>query len=272
MKINYPIWVKDIINILHSNGYEAYLVGGCVRDSILNKSINDYDITTNALPSEMVELFNSEGYTVIPTGIVHGTVTILKYKHSVEITTYRIDNEYINNRKPKAVTFTSSLYEDLKRRDFTINAMAYNDLEGLIDPLNGLSDLNNKTIKAVGNPILRFHEDALRILRCIRFSCTLNFKIDRYTTSALISSYYLLNNIAKERIRDELCKILLSDRPNLLIALKDYKVLELIIPEYTITLDFDQNNKWHIYNLFDHMNIALNATKGLPLTCKLAIL
>lgn len=204
-----PEKVKFIIDRFKNNNYEAFIVGGSVRDSLLNRKVNDYDITTNALPSITKSLFDK----TIPTGIKHGTITILIDKESFEVTTYRIDGEYIDNRKPKEVIFVSDIEKDLSRRDFTINALAYNPDFGIKDYFNGIDDLNNKIIRAVGEPNLRFQEDALRILRAIRFAAQLNFKIEENTLSAIKTNNKLIKNISKERIRDELLKMLTSNNP-----------------------------------------------------------
>lgn len=204
-----PEKVKFIIDRFKNNNYEAFIVGGSVRDSLLNRKVNDYDITTNALPSITESLFDK----TIPTGIKHGTITILIDKESFEVTTYRIDGEYIDNRKPKEVIFVSDIEKDLSRRDFTINALAYNPDFGIKDYFNGIDDLNNKIIRAVGEPNLRFQEDALRILRAIRFAAQLNFKIEENTLSAIKTNNKLIKNISKERIRDELLKMLTSNNP-----------------------------------------------------------
>mgnify|MGYP002747897424 FL=1 len=173
-KINIPGSVKLIIDVLENNGYEAFAVGGCVRDTILDREPQDWDITTSALPEQVKELFNR----TLDTGIQHGTVTVMIKHVGYEVTTYRIDGEYNDSRHPESVEFTSNLIEDLKRRDFTINAMAYNEREGLVDAFDGINDINNKIIRCVGEPEERFGEDALRILRAVRFSAQLGFDID----------------------------------------------------------------------------------------------
>lgn len=207
MNIFIPKDVSFIIDTFYKNGYEAFMVGGCVRDSILNKPPTDYDITTSALPEVTESLFKN----TIPTGLKHGTVTVVINKSSYEITTYRTESTYINNRKPEKVTFVSDIKEDLSRRDFTINALAYNNKVGLIDYYNGIDDLKNKIIRAVGVANTRFNEDALRMLRAIRFSSQLNFTIEENTYLAIKNNSSLLQNISKERINSELCKILLSN-------------------------------------------------------------
>ena len=192
------------LDLLYKNGYEAFLVGGCVRDFILKRPFNDYDITTNALPEQIKQVFSC--YKTIDTGIKHGTVTVLLDDLPIEITTYRIDGEYEDNRHPKEVIFSESLREDLSRRDFTVNALAYNG--NLIDYFNGLEDINNKIIRCVGNPDKRFNEDGLRIMRCLRFASVLGFDIEKNTARAVIDNRDLLNNISVERIYAEFSKLL----------------------------------------------------------------
>ena len=186
------------INILIQNGYKAYAVGGAVRDGYLMRDISDVDVTTSATPNEVIEVFS--GYTVIPTGIKHGTVTLLIDNDAIEITTFRSESVYEDNRHPKSVEFVSNVESDLMRRDFTINAMAYNDAEGLIDPYGGRSDCDSKIIRAVGNAEERFQEDALRILRALRFASKLGFTIEKETSKAIFKYSHLLKNISAERI------------------------------------------------------------------------
>lgn len=263
--------IKQLFSYFKENGHELYLVGGCVRDFYMDRKINDFDMTTSATPEEMMELANKYDIKVIPTGIKHGTLTFVLDHVHVEITTYRCESEYENNRRPKDVTFTRSLKEDVQRRDFTINALALNE-DGLQDFYGGLEDIQKKVIRAVGDPDLRFNEDALRIMRCLRFAFQLNFDIEENTWNALKRNAHLLNNISKERIRDELCKMLLSEKKDMLVTLRDCGVLDIIIPEYVKTYDFEQHSSWHIYDVFYHHVEALNATKGYTLNMKLAIL
>lgn len=217
MEIFIPKDVSFLIDSIYENGYEAFMVGGCVRDSVLNLIPNDYDITTNAKPKEIINIFKD--YKIIDTGIKHGTVSIILNNNIYEITTYRIEGEYENNRRPKTVEFTSSIEEDLRRRDFTINAMAYNKQFGIIDKFNGLEDLQNRIIKTVGNPDERFKEDGLRMIRAIRFSSKLGFNIDENTLNGIYKNSYIIKNISTERINDEFTKILLSDNPQNIILL-----------------------------------------------------
>ena len=208
-KIKIPSNVNVLIHTLQSQGYSAYIVGGCVRDSLLRRKPNDWDICTSATPDEMLNIFKD--YRIIETGLKHGTVTILIDDEAYEVTTFRIDGEYSDNRRPDSVTFTDKLIEDLSRRDFTINAMAYNDEEGLIDPFGGVKDISNILIRCVGDACTRFDEDALRVLRALRFSCQLGFAVEASTGIAILNKASLLKNISKERINAEFCKMLCTE-------------------------------------------------------------
>ncbi len=251
MRIDLPDEVKEIIKVLMNNKYEGYAVGGCIRDLILNRKPNDWDITTNAKPQELMEIFNS--YYIIPTGLKHGTVTLMINNNPYEITTYRIEGKYSDNRRPDEVEFTNDITKDLSRRDFTINAMAYNDFNGLIDPFKGLEDLSAKKIKCVGDPERRFNEDALRMLRGIRFSSQLEFQIDFKTKRSIITNSYLLENISKERINVELNKILLSNTPSKGIRnLVETNLIKHIIPDIIDTIGFQQHNTHHSMDVFEH--------------------
>ncbi|MPM53845.1 CCA-adding enzyme [bioreactor metagenome] len=230
--IRLPEEVKFIINNLESKGFEAFAVGGCIRDILIEKTPTDWDITTNAKPDEVKFLFEELGYKVIETGIKHGTVAILVNKNQYEVTTYRIEKEYLDNRHPSEVFFTNVLKEDLLRRDFTINAMAYNENKGLIDYFQGLTHLEERRIKTVGDAEDRFREDSLRILRAIRFSTTLKYSIDKDVEEGIRHTCKLLLNISKERVRDEFIKVLLSDTPSYGIKkLCDLGAMEFIIPQ-----------------------------------------
>lgn len=221
--IKVPEDVQFIIDTLSKNGYEAYIVGGCVRDSILNRKINDWDMTTSAKPEQVIKLFDK----VILTGIKHGTVTIVLNDNQYEVTTYRSDGEYDDNRHPIKVEFVNDLKEDLARRDFTINAMVYNSSLGLKDYFNGIDDLEKKIVKTVGNAKLRFSEDALRMMRAVRFSAQLDFDIDLDTLKAINEVSLNIESISKERIRDEFNKILLSN-PEKIMVLKSSGLLKHI--------------------------------------------
>lgn len=227
LKISLPKEVKHIIDILTQNGYEAYAVGGCVRDSILGRVPGDWDITTSALPQQVKALFRR----TIDTGIQHGTVTIMLGKNGYEVTTYRIDGKYEDSRHPESVEFTPNLEEDLKRRDFTINAMAYNDENGVVDIFGGIDDIRNRIIRCVGNAHDRFTEDALRILRAVRFSAQLGFEIDKATKDAARELAPTLVKISRERIHTELNKLLLSDNPDYFLVVYELGVMKVIIPE-----------------------------------------
>lgn len=229
MFILLPEYVSIIIDILERSGFEAYVVGGSVRDMVVGKAPDDYDVTTNAHPFEVAALFK-EKYRVVETGLKHGTVTVINDGKAVEITTYRIDGDYIDNRKPESVTFTNSLDNDLSRRDFTINALAYNNSSGIIDLFGGICDIENKTLRCIGNAKERFCEDALRILRALRFSSRLDFEIEKLTSDAVISERELLNNISKERIFSELVKIFDTDfNERLSSVLIKYKAVFLVV-------------------------------------------
>ena len=217
MEIYLPQKVKFIIDKMYERGYEAFIVGGCVRDSILGITPNDYDITTNAKPEEIIDIFKD--FKIIDNGIKHGTVGIIIEKEVYEITTYRIEGEYENNRRPKNVEFALDIEDDLKRRDFTINAIVYNDKLGIIDKFDGIKDIKNKIVKTVGNPDERFNEDGLRLVRAIRFSSKLNFKIEDKTLKSIYKNVDIIKNISKERITDEFTKMILSDKPQDIILL-----------------------------------------------------
>ncbi|WP_125153805.1 CCA tRNA nucleotidyltransferase [Clostridium rectalis] len=231
-KINIPKEVEFILNTLEKNTYEAYIVGGCVRDTLLNKKPKDWDITTSAKVEKVKAVFKQLGCKVIDTGIKHGTVTILINNTSYEVTTYRIDGKYSDGRHPDKVEFTGILREDLKRRDFTINAMAYNYKEGLIDYFSGINDLKNKTINCVGNPIKRFSEDALRMIRAVRFSAQLGFDIEGNTEKGIKCLNKNIKCVSIERIREEFNKILLSDNISRIHCLYDYGLIKYFLPEY----------------------------------------
>lgn len=262
MVIRLPQEVEYIIDTLNKNGFEAYIVGGCVRDSLLARSPQDWDITTNAIPEKIIDIFDH----TVPTGLQHGTVTVVLNKDNYEVTTYRIDGEYLDNRRPDKVIFTSSIEEDLSRRDLTINAMAYNYSEGLIDPYNGKEDLAQRLIKSVGEPDLRFNEDALRMLRVIRFSGQLNFHIDNNTFNSIIANHKLIKNVSMERIRDELCKLLLSSKPSEGIRdLHKSKLLTYVLPELVSCIGFEQYNPYHDKDVFEHIMSVLDHTpESLP--------
>lgn len=243
---------EKIISILEESGYEAYAVGGCVRDSVMGKIPNDWDITTSALPETVCEIFKRFLYEVLPTGIKHGTVTVRIDDKNYEVTTFRTESEYDDFRRPKSVNFVGRIEEDLKRRDFTVNAMAYNPKRGLIDLYGGLSDIKNKKIKAVGNPYERFSEDALRILRGARFCSALGFDIDEETLSAMEKLSPNLNKVSVERVWSELEKLLKGRFVKK--SLTDcFKVVFSVIPELEKCYKFNQHSKWHKYDVYGHI-------------------
>ncbi|SFJ02739.1 CCA-adding enzyme [Terrisporobacter petrolearius] len=241
MKISLPPKVKYIIDKIHENNFEAYIVGGCVRDAILGIKPNDYDITTNATPKTIKNIFR--GFKCIETGIEHGTISVVIDEEIYEITTYRIEGEYKDHRRPENVDFTNKLEEDLKRRDFTINAMAYNENERLVDLFGGKRDIENKIIKTVGNPYDRFNEDGLRMIRAIRFSSKLDFQIEKDTLLAIYDNATIIKNISLERITDEFNKVMLSNKPENIIYLFKTKLLNNL----NISSEEDENKIEKLY-------------------------
>lgn len=257
MKIALPRKVTMIINNLQLHGYEAYAVGGCVRDSILARRPEDWDITTSARPEEVKKLFRR----TVDTGIEHGTVTVLIGKDSFEVTTYRVDGDYEDNRHPKTVEFTNRLEEDLRRRDFTINAMAYNDEVRLVDVFGGMRDLNHHLIRCVGDPRERFSEDALRILRAVRFSAQLDFPIEPATAGAVRELAPTLEHISAERIRTELVKLLVSAHPERIEDAFELGITKIILPEWDDMVGVPQNTPHHKYDVAEHTLCALKNVK-----------
>ena len=248
LKIRIPEQVNMILDRLHENGCEAYVVGGCVRDALLGREPHDWDITTSALPPEVKKIFPR----TIDTGLKHGTVTVLAGREAYEVTTYRVDGVYEDSRHPRQVTFTPSLAEDLQRRDFTINAMAYDPRSGLVDLFGGQKDLEDGTIRAVGDPMQRFTEDALRILRAFRFAAQLGYEIEPDTLRAASALARNLAKISSERIRDELEKILLSDNPDMLMNAYSAGITAVFLPEFDVCMKTPQNNPHHCYNVGEH--------------------
>lgn len=248
MEIKMPEDVLTIIKNLMNNGYDAYAVGGCVRDSVLGTEPDDWDITTSAKPLQIKKIFKR----TVDTGIKHGTVTVLLGKNRYEVTTYRIDGEYEDSRHPKDVVFTTDLTEDLRRRDFTINAMAYNPYKGLIDVFGGMEDLQNKIIRCVGSPFERFSEDALRILRAVRFSAQLGFTIEEETKKAIVKLADSLQMISVERIQTELVKLLVSQNPYQFKAAYELGLTKVIMPEFDAMMQTPQNNPHHKYSVGEH--------------------
>ena len=257
IKIDLPKNVKFIIDALESAGYEAYAVGGCVRDSILGRTPNDWDITTSAKPLETKALFKK----TFDTGIKHGTISVLLGKEIYEVTTYRIDGEYEDARHPKEVTFTAELKEDLLRRDFTINAMAYNPTSGIVDLYGGIEDLKNHVIRCVGVPHDRFSEDALRIMRAVRFAAQLDYTIEEKTQEAIRELAGTLSKISAERIQVELIKLLTSDHPEFLKLAWELGITKVILPEFDRAMESEQNNPNHAYSVGEH---SLKVMQYLP--------
>lgn len=250
MEINLPNNVKKILSLLENAGFEAYCVGGAVRDSVMGVEPGDWDVTTSALPEDIRTVFAE--YKAIDTGIKHGTVTILIDNTPYEITTFRIDGEYDDNRHPQKVSFTKSLAEDLARRDFTVNALAYNHTTGLVDLYDGQAHIYNSIIKTVGDPDKRFQEDGLRIMRALRFAAVLGFTIDDETAKAIHRNKELLRNISAERIAVELTKLVCGKNAfNVLMEYPD--VLSVFIPEIAPAVSFRQYGKKHAYDVWEHI-------------------
>ena len=249
MILEIPKNAETILHILENAGYEAYVVGGCVRDSILGRKPDDWDITTSAKPEQVKELF----HRTVDTGLQHGTVTVLMEKEGYEVTTYRVDGEYEDGRHPKEVTFTASLEEDLKRRDFTINAMAYNPSGGLVDLFGGLEDIDRKIIRCVGDPLERFTEDALRIMRAVRFSAQLGFSIEEETRKALKVLAPNLKHVSAERIQVELVKLLMSPHPDYLRTAYEAGITAEFLPEFDACMETSQNTPHHCYTVGEHI-------------------
>lgn len=270
-KISIPRGANVIVQGLRYANHDAYVVGGCVRDSLLGLEPNDWDICTSATPEEMKEYFHRVSVRTIDTGLKHGTITVdMDLSGKFEVTTFRIDGDYSDNRHPDSVEFTDSIFKDLSRRDFTINAMAFNQT-GLVDPFHGREDLENGVIRCVGNPDDRFNEDALRILRALRFSSTYGFSIDEKTSQSIHKKKELLMNIAAERIQSELRKMLCGK--GILNVLLEYSdVIATIIPEFKPCIGFNQNNKFHEYTVYDHIAHAVSNYTGMDVVVNMALL
>ena len=268
MTMDMPKNVDTAINLLQSAGFEAYAVGGCVRDSLLGKTPNDWDITTSAKPEDMKSVFAD--FHCIDTGIKHGTVTVVIDGEPLEITTFRLDGEYEDNRHPKSVTFTSNLGADLGRRDFTVNAMAYSKKTGTVDLFGGQNDLKNKIIRCVGDPDRRFNEDALRILRALRFASALDFEIEEKTAQSLLKNCALLGNISEERIAKELLKLVCGKGAKRILT--DFApVLFEILPELQPMYKNSHDNPHHCYAIYEHTLIAVESIDPEP-TLRFAML
>lgn len=263
-----PKNVDTAINLLQSAGFEAYAVGGCVRDSLLGKTPNDWDITTSAKPEDMKSVFAD--FHCIDTGIKHGTVTVVIDGEPLEITTFRLDGEYEDNRHPKSVTFTSNLGADLGRRDFTVNAMAYSKMTGTVDLFGGQNDLKNGIIRCVGDPDRRFNEDALRILRALRFASALDFEIEEKTAQSLLKNRALLGNISEERIAKELLKLVCGKGAKRILT--DFApVLFEILPALQPMYKNSHDNPHHCYDIYEHTLIAVESIDPEP-TLRFAML
>ncbi|MBQ8637335.1 MAG: CCA tRNA nucleotidyltransferase [Clostridia bacterium] len=248
---------KAIIERLHQSGFEAYIVGGAVRDLVMGKTPHDYDITTSAKPPEIKSVFKK----TIDTGIAHGTVTVVENGVGYEVTTYRLDSGYSDSRHPDSIDFITDIKEDLMRRDFTINAMCYNDINGILDYHKGQEDIKARLIRTVGNPERRFKEDALRMLRAVRFAAVLGFEIEAETAAAIKKCAALILKVSSERVLGELNKILLSDNPIYIGTLRELGLMHYILPELDVCFDTPQRNKYHIYDVGNHILHATAETK-----------
>lgn len=252
-----PAGVARALSMMENAGYEAFIVGGCVRDALMGIPPKDYDITTSALPEETKAVFRE--YRVIETGIQHGTVTVMMEGMPLEITTYRTEGTYSDNRHPDSVSFTTSLREDVARRDFTMNAIAYSPTRGLIDHFGGEADIRAGVIRCVGDPDTRFREDALRMMRGIRFASVLGFRIEENTAAAIRGNKERIPTVSAERIRVELTKLLCG--ANVKNVLMDWwDVLGVVIPEILPMHNFDQKTPYHIYDVWEHTAVAVSET------------
>lgn len=256
--MNLPNNAKRIINAVENAGYEAFAVGGCVRDFLMNRPRGDIDITTSANPAQLESVLENNGIKFVETGLKHGTVTAVIDGTPFEITAYRTDGDYKDSRHPESVEFVTDIKTDLSRRDFTVNAMAYNENSGIIDLFGGREDLDKKIIRAVGNPDRRFKEDALRIMRALRFASVLSFNIEPKTRQAIFDNRELLKNISSQRIFAELSKLLTGD--NVFNVLMEYReVIAVVIPELKPIFDIPQNTRWHLYDVWEHTCRAVAA-------------
>ena len=270
MKIDLPTNVMTIFKVLEQYDKDIFLVGGCVRDMFLNREPKDYDFATSATPQEMVTIFKKEQIKTFPTGIEYGTITVLIGVESFEITTFRADGDYGDGRRPSAVEYSKSIDEDLKRRDFTMNALAYNPKVGVIDNHNGIEDLNNKMIKAVGDAKERLSEDFLRAFRAIRFANQLEMKLEKRIKIAIEDNYELVKNISKERINEELTKILTSGNPLKYVRLLSI-LLKDVLPEFYKSFETLQNHPYHSYNVGEHTIKVIDSVEN-NITLKLTAL
>lgn len=259
--ISIPPHAAAVLAALEHSGFEAWCVGGCVRDSLLSRAPTDWDLTTSAPPDEI--LSSCADFRTIPTGVRHGTVTVISSGLPIEVTTFRRDSDYTDHRHPSSVKFSRNLDDDLSRRDFTVNAMAYHPTRGLIDRFGGQADLRNKILRCVGNPRLRFTEDSLRILRCIRFASTLGFTIESATSSALFECAPLLENISRERVRDELTKLLCGPRADEILR-RYAQIIFTVLPQLAPMSTCAQETPYHCFNVWEHTLHALASTPADP--------
>lgn len=270
-----PENISCALDMLESAGHEAWVVGGCVRDSLMGIIPHDYDITTSALPAETEQVF--AGYRLIETGLKHGTVTVLADGSPIEITTYRVDGEYRDSRRPERVTFTRNIRDDVSRRDFTMNGIAYNPKQGYFDEFGGAEDIKAGVIRCIGKPEKRFREDALRILRGLRFSASLGFEIEENTARAMHDTRELLNKISAERVFSELCGLLTgrNSHRNIFRVLTEFRdIAAVIIPEFRECSGFVQHSRFHCFDVYEHCvmsaqkaaEISADSECRLPLT------
>lgn len=261
--------IHELVKRFHKNGYECYLVGGSVRDLIMGKSVLDYDFATDAHPEEVMKIFRR----VIPTGIKHGTVSVIIKGKSFEVTTYRSDGEYIDCRRPESVSFSKTLEEDVKRRDFTINGLAYDFInDEVIDFVGGIGDIERRVVRTIGNPILRFSEDGLRPYRACRFAAKLNFTIEEESFRSIEETLSIAKRVSKERIRDELIKLIATEKPSIGFEyLRKSGLLRLFLPELVNCYGVEQN-KYHLYDIYYHSLYSCDAIPGVDPIIKLAAL
>ena len=269
-KMNIPGDAREMICLLESAGYKAFVVGGCVRDAVLGKTPHDYDICTSATPEQMKEVFEKSGHSTYDTGLQHGTISVMgkKQPELYEITVFRVDGDYSDGRHPDSVKFVTDVVQDLSRRDFCLNAMCYSDSTGLIDPFGGAEDCKNGIIRCVGDPNKRFQEDGLRIMRAIRFAATYGFEIEPETKKAIHANKHLLQNVSAERKTVEFVKTITHAKADLLMEYSD--VLAEFIPEIKPMIGFDQKTPWHKYDVFEHTARAIELTPNDP-TLRLSV-
>jgi tRNA nucleotidyltransferase (CCA-adding enzyme) len=269
-----PKDVLEVLRVIQSAKYEAYIVGGCVRDLVMGYNPHDWDICTNCTPDKTKEILNNANIKVTTVGIEYGTVVAMMNTQEIEVTTYRTDGQYSNNRKPDSVTYVKDITEDLSRRDFTINAMAIDPINNeFIDKFSGLEDINNKILRCIGNPNERFQEDALRILRALRFAIKYQFSIEEQTSKSMLCNRQLLDNISKERITNELLKILICKKDIRNYFLEYSDIVFQIIPELKTCYKFNQNNKYHRHDIYEHMlNVTDSCKESVDFILRLAAL